>query len=1209
MKKKLNLIIFVALTLVMLFANISFGTDTLNNSNALSDLLSLATFVNAEAVFTSGATTAVYDVPVLVITNKMIETVENNEKYKGLKIEIEGDKIHINDGVVKKSYVLALGDEISTAKVAGVEAYPEAYEFYEGSTYEFKQGAIEAAYGDESATELYSVSFAGAILNNLYDENEILNADFSGPSGATLHVMDADGNKLITTTYYTNPTIGKAIASSEPFASGGSTVSSTNEGEQIIKFEGKSSASDEPELKSFSVDKSGIYVFSLTTVEGVEISNIEIYDKDGNMICITSEYGTAGAALKAGETYYIKIDGKESYELSTKLVVVDEHGTMQFTQFEVEEAIMQYDESSTEVELYQKVLTWFVLKIGEGVYGLISKMAGGYDISIDALIFDQYPNTALSLFKNDADHYQNNPLLVGAVDSINYIFGVFTKIALIIYMIVLVYLGIRIMLMSTNAGKKAKSKELLLNWVKGIAIIYLFPYVIRYTILLNHGFVTYIYDNLDVTTGMEASIHSTPGGLTSATEPEVPTTGNYMNNMYNKAKHYSHLAYALCWFVMLIQLVQFLIVYFNRLIRVIFLIAIFPLVSISYAIDKIGDGKSQAFNHWCKEFILQVFIQSFHAINYVLVMGIVFGLQYENWFLIVIGITYVAKGGDILRGLFAQMQGGAGDKGGSLSVVKAFVKTKVAISAVKSLSAVASKTFGSQSLIGKGVTRIENAYDANLQRRAVNVELQAINVMKAKSARFNPDGTLKKTKLSNDEIKRHVNTIFDNKLMAGEPESTDERFIKAVKELSSLSDVELKKALRDVLPSMSEEDIAKLEGVLGHAAALSVISDRKNHKNVDIQTTVDAVIKDRKEKGKTGNEYLDRYIDSTSGSISDLKLRKISAAHSITIDPKAYSERSHEPEPTDSEEKVRYAMAAVGNASFGEYTIKELHHHLETINAAKSDARLRRIIINESKYMNYSINDFELNLAVQTINHSNDSYVLDEDEQKMLDAAIRMVQTASSDKKNNIILSGLHAKIEDLKVGEVPHLIDNKNDERSKIQKQVEARIAENPYMFDRGEEYEEYLRRKEKELSKQAKKDLFSGVGMMAVGGPVTAFKVGLDSATAGIMTGASIDGKDTSINEVLTVVPTAVSLADDTASKAGKILTTPIRMVDNAMNKDSVSLNVNMKSIIQNKKHYEDQAKEREIDNEVIRLRNERESLLDRINKKASGTTKRKP
>ena len=56
------------------------------------------------------------------------------------------------------------------------------------------------------------------------------------------------------------------------------------------------------------------------------------------------------------------------------------------------------------------------------------------------------------------------------------------------------------------------------------------------------------------------------------------------------------------------------------MIRKIFLILIGPISCITYPIDKISDGKAQAFNKWFSEFMSEVLIQPFHLLLYVVLM-------------------------------------------------------------------------------------------------------------------------------------------------------------------------------------------------------------------------------------------------------------------------------------------------------------------------------------------------------------------------------------------------------------------------------------------------------------------------------------------------------------------------------------------------------------------------------------------------------------
>ena len=47
-----------------------------------------------------------------------------------------------------------------------------------------------------------------------------------------------------------------------------------------------------------------------------------------------------------------------------------------------------------------------------------------------------------------------------------------------------------------------------------------------------------------------------------------------------------------------------------------FLTLIAPIVSLTYPIDKMNDGKAQAFNMWLKEYIFNALLQPFHLIIY-----------------------------------------------------------------------------------------------------------------------------------------------------------------------------------------------------------------------------------------------------------------------------------------------------------------------------------------------------------------------------------------------------------------------------------------------------------------------------------------------------------------------------------------------------------------------------------------------------------------
>ena len=73
-------------------------------------------------------------------------------------------------------------------------------------------------------------------------------------------------------------------------------------------------------------------------------------------------------------------------------------------------------------------------------------------------------------------------------NTINLWYNIFLKIALLVDLIVLLYVGIQILLSSTGA-KKARYQELLKDWFVGIMILFLFPTVMKYVVLLNNATV------------------------------------------------------------------------------------------------------------------------------------------------------------------------------------------------------------------------------------------------------------------------------------------------------------------------------------------------------------------------------------------------------------------------------------------------------------------------------------------------------------------------------------------------------------------------------------------------------------------------------------------------------------------------------------------------------------------------------------------------
>ena len=66
--------------------------------------------------------------------------------------------------------------------------------------------------------------------------------------------------------------------------------------------------------------------------------------------------------------------------------------------------------------------------------------------------------------------------------------------------------------------------------------------------------------------------------------------------------------------------IKFFWLYIKRLLMIGLLIIVSPLITITYSIDKVGDGKAQVFSNWVKEFVVNVLIQPLHALIYLIMV-------------------------------------------------------------------------------------------------------------------------------------------------------------------------------------------------------------------------------------------------------------------------------------------------------------------------------------------------------------------------------------------------------------------------------------------------------------------------------------------------------------------------------------------------------------------------------------------------------------
>lgn len=90
------------------------------------------------------------------------------------------------------------------------------------------------------------------------------------------------------------------------------------------------------------------------------------------------------------------------------------------------------------------------------------------------------------------------------------------------------------------------------------------------------------------------------------------------------------MGYAILYLLLVIETCMFLYTYIKRVFKLAFYTMIAPLIAFMYPIDKLGDGKAQAFNTWFKEYLFNVLIQPLHLLLYTVFIYAAMELMQES---------------------------------------------------------------------------------------------------------------------------------------------------------------------------------------------------------------------------------------------------------------------------------------------------------------------------------------------------------------------------------------------------------------------------------------------------------------------------------------------------------------------------------------------------------------------------------------------------
>ena len=209
---------------------------------------------------------------------------------------------------------------------------------------------------------------------------------------------------------------------------------------------------------------------------------------------------------------------------------------------------------------------------------------------------------------------------------------------------VLLYVGIRMMITSV-ASDKAKYKQMLMDWLIALCLVFFLHYIMSFTMT----FVDIITEGLGGATDINVNVVNDSG----ETVVKFKTTlAGYCRMQIQYQNLQERLVYLIFYIALVVYTFMFTWKYMKRAITMAFLTLMAPLVTLTYPIDKMGDGKAQAFNMWLKEYIFNALLQPFHLIIYSIFLGASMNIAVENTLYAILFLAFITPAEKILRKFF-----------------------------------------------------------------------------------------------------------------------------------------------------------------------------------------------------------------------------------------------------------------------------------------------------------------------------------------------------------------------------------------------------------------------------------------------------------------------------------------------------------------------------------------------------------------------------
>ncbi len=249
---------------------------------------------------------------------------------------------------------------------------------------------------------------------------------------------------------------------------------------------------------------------------------------------------------------------------------------------------------------------------------------------------------------------------------------------------VLAYIGIRVML-SSAAADKAKYKERAKDWFVAMCLVFFLHYIMVFIMTSVDEITTMLSNSNSEGRAEQVSVTVTDGDNPDTVDGEEVKFYTNLTGYIRLCVEYKDLVPKFSALIMYLGLtfytVYFVFIYLKRLLTLVFLTLIAPLVALTYPLDKLKDGKAQAFNYWLREYAMNAMLPIIHLILYTILVTSAADLIKKAPLYAIIAMGFIVPAEKIVKDMFgfkSAMAPGGGFAGGVMAsqLMSAYSKSK-----------------------------------------------------------------------------------------------------------------------------------------------------------------------------------------------------------------------------------------------------------------------------------------------------------------------------------------------------------------------------------------------------------------------------------------------------------------------------------------------------------------------------------------------------